>query len=201
VNLERHLLAQDLIYVGGGSLVNLLVIWRAHGIDRVLRRCWERGIVLAGQSAGAMCWFEQGVTRSSGEPAAAPGLGVLRGSACVHYLAEPPRRDFFRAAVGDGRMPSGLGLDDQTAALYEGTDLSETFTARDGAAVFEVSTAAPGNGDGPAHERELPSRRVSDRRPAIDADSDDVIELRQTLAARAGTRRARRGRAGPGRLD
>jgi len=149
-----------------------------------------------------MCWFEQGVTRSSGEPAAAPGLALLPGSACVHYLAEPPRRDFFLAAVGDGSMPSGLGLDDQSAALYAGRELTETFTARDGAAVLEVAASAPGNGDGPARERELPSRRVSDRRPAIDSHSDDVIELRQTLAARAGTRRARRGRTGrPGRLN
>ena len=60
VDLADHLLAQDLIYVGGGSMLNLLAIWRAHGIDDVLRRCWERGVVMAGQSAGAMCWFEWG---------------------------------------------------------------------------------------------------------------------------------------------
>ena len=66
VDLADHLLAQDLIYVGGGSMLNLLAIWRAHGIDDVLRRCWERGVVMVGQSAGAMCWFEWGITRSAG---------------------------------------------------------------------------------------------------------------------------------------
>jgi dipeptidase E len=202
VDVREHLLAQDVIYVGGGSLLNLLAIWRAHSIDEILEQCWRQETLIVGQSAGAMCWFEQGVTRSSGAPAAASGLGLLPGSACVHYLAEPPRRDFFRAAVGDGRMPPGLGLDDQTAVLYEGAELHETFSARDGAAVFEVTAAAPGNGAGPAHERELPCRRLSDRRPAIDARSDDVTELRQTLAARGSKGRSGRSRVGRlGRLD
>ncbi len=67
------LLAQDAIYVGGGSMVNLLAIWRAHGLDEILEECWRQGILICGQSAGAMCWFEQGVTCSSGAPAAASG--------------------------------------------------------------------------------------------------------------------------------
>jgi dipeptidase E len=201
IDLRAHLLAQDAIYVGGGSLVNLLAIWRAHGLDEILEECRSRGVLIVGQSAGAMCWFERGVTCSSGEPAAAPGLGLLAGSACVHYLSEPARRDFYLAAIGDGRLPPGLALADQTAALYEGGELTRSFIARDGAAVFEVTPAAPGNGGGPARERELPSRRISDRRAAIDARSDEVIELRQTLAARAVARRGRSRVGRLGRLD
>jgi len=194
IDVRSHLMAQDVIYVGGGSLVNLLAIWRAHGLDRILEECWREDILIVGQSAGGMCWFEQGVTRSAGPPAAAPGLGLLEGSACVHYRAEPERRAFFTAAVAEGRMPPGLGLDDQTAALYQGRELVETITARDGAAVFAVEPGAAGNGDHGARERELPSRRVRDRRPAIDIRSDEIIELRETLAARATARRARLGR-------
>src|ERR1051326_1210629 len=82
--LRDHLLSQDLIYVGGGSMVNLLAVWEAHDIASILSLAWHQGIVLAGQSAGAMCWFEAGLTKSSGRPLAAAGLGLLGGSLCVH---------------------------------------------------------------------------------------------------------------------
>ena len=85
------------IYVGGGSMRNLLAIWRAHELDRLLREAWERGIVLAGLSAGAMCWFEGGVTRSSGPPEPIAGLGLLPGS--LHRA----RRRRARAAAGVAR--------------------------------------------------------------------------------------------------
>ncbi len=90
--LRDHLLSQDLIYVGGGSLLNLLAVWEAHDIAAILSLAWRQGIVLAGQSAGAMCWFEAGMTKSSGKPLAAAGLGLLSGSLCVHYNNEPERR-------------------------------------------------------------------------------------------------------------
>jgi peptidase E len=74
MELRDHLLAQDLIYVGGGSLLNLLAVWEAHQLSAILSLAWRRGIVLAGQSAGAMCWFEAGITKSSGKPL--PGAGL-----------------------------------------------------------------------------------------------------------------------------
>ena len=117
--LRDHLLAQDLIYVGGGCLVNLLAVWEAHDIASILSLAWRRGIVLAGQSAGAMCWFEAGITKSSGKPLAAAGLGMLSGSLCVHYNNEPERRAAYLEAVGDG-MPGGYGLDDYAGLLWEG---------------------------------------------------------------------------------
>src|SRR6476620_6569960 len=83
VALRDHLLEQDLVYVGGGSLVNLLAVWDAHDLGGLLSLAWRQGIVLAGQSAGAMCWFEAGITKSSGQTAAAAGLGLLDGSLCV----------------------------------------------------------------------------------------------------------------------
>ena len=88
IAVRDHLLSRDLIYVGGGSMVNLLAIWRAHGLDAILAEAWERGVVLAGLSAGAMCWFEGGITRSSGPPETIGALGLLPGSLTVHADGE-----------------------------------------------------------------------------------------------------------------
>ncbi|MGZ4173680.1 MAG: Type 1 glutamine amidotransferase-like domain-containing protein, partial [Solirubrobacteraceae bacterium] len=84
----EHLLSQDAIYVGGGSMRNLLAIWREHGIDIAMRIAWESGVVLAGLSAGAMCWFEGGISMSGGAPEAVRGLGLLPGSLSVHLDGE-----------------------------------------------------------------------------------------------------------------
>ena len=136
--LRDHLLAQDLIYVGGGSLLNLLAVWEAHDIASILSLAWRQGIVLAGQSAGAMCWFEAGITKSSGRPLAAAGLGLLTGSLCVHYNNEPERRAAYLDAVGDG-MPGGYGLDDYAGLLWEGEGAPSALTARRGARAYRVS--------------------------------------------------------------
>src|ERR1044072_7755511 len=84
VDLRQLVLAQDIVYVGGGSMGNLPPIPREHGIDVLMREAWCNGVVLAGISAGAMCWFEYGITRSAGSPAPAPGLGFLPGAMSVH---------------------------------------------------------------------------------------------------------------------
>ena len=89
IPLRETLLEQDIIYVGGGSMLGLLAVWRALGLDVILREAWENGVVLAGLSAGAMCWFEWGVTKSLGHPAPSPGLGFLPGSMSVHMDGEP----------------------------------------------------------------------------------------------------------------
>ena len=109
VPLREHLLAQDVVYVGGGSMINLLALWRAHGVDAILREAWQAGIVLAGLSAGSMCWFEHGITTSTGAPARPRGLGFLPGSNSVHHDGEPARRPVFLDAVARGRHPARLG--------------------------------------------------------------------------------------------
>src|SRR4051794_16587902 len=88
--IRRHLLAQDVIYAGGGGLLNVLSRWRAHGVDRVLREAWQAGIVLAGQSAGALCWFEAAVTAAGGPPRAPRGPGLVPPRHPVHLAAPPP---------------------------------------------------------------------------------------------------------------
>jgi dipeptidase E len=180
VNLRDELLAQDVIYAGGGSLVNLIAIWRAHRLDEILRECWREGILLCGQSAGAMCWFEAGITKSSGKPLAAAGLGLLGGSLCVHYNNEPERRAAYLAAVADG-MPEGYGLDDYAGLLWEGEGTPAALTARRGARAYRVSAEA-----GEAVESPLPARFLAAPAPA--ALREDIAEFRRikTMRRRAG---------------
>jgi peptidase E len=205
VDLREHLLAQDAIYVGGGSMVNLIAIWAPHGVGEQLRECLEEGVLVCGQSAGAMCWFEQGVTCSSGAPTAVAGLGLLEGSACVHYHGEPERRHFYLQAVAEGGLKHGIGLDDQTAALFEDGQMVETVSARPTASVWRVAHTEDESADGmTAIEDRLDSRCLVHQAPAADALGADILELRETLAARAATGRSRRtgvGRTGVGRLD
>ena len=106
-DLAGHLLAQDLVYVGGGSLISLLGTWTAHGIDLMLRAAWERGVVMAGLSAGSLCWFDHGITAFHGESKPVKGLGFLPFSNAVHYDDKPERRSAYRLAIADG-MPAGL---------------------------------------------------------------------------------------------
>lgn len=174
--LRDHLLSQDLIYVGGGSMVNLLAAWEAHDLASILSLAWRRGIVLAGQSAGAMCWFEAGITKSSGKPFAAAGLGLLAGSLCVHYNNEPERRAAYLDAVGDG-MPGGYGLDDYAGLLWEGEGAPSALTARRGARAYRVSKREDEVAESP-----LPARFLTAPAPA--ALREDIAEFRRIKALR-----------------
>jgi dipeptidase E len=176
--LRDHLLAQDLIYVGGGSLLNLLAVWEAHELESILSIAWRQGIVLAGQSAGAMCWFEAGITTSSGRARAGAGLGMLRGSLCVHYSSEPARRAAYLDAVGAG-MPGGYGLDDYAGLLWEGPASPAAVTARRGARAYRVAAAADGVVESPLPARFLPA-------PAPAALREDIAEFRRVKRMRRG---------------
>ena len=137
VDLRRHLLDQDLIYVAGGSLTNLLAIWRAHGIPALLGEAWRSGVVLCGQSAGALCWFDHGITASSGSPRPARGLGLLRGSLCVHYARDPARRSAFLEAIAGG-LPGGWGIDDGAGIVFESDQDPVPLAGRERARVIRV---------------------------------------------------------------
>lgn len=138
-DLRRHLLRQDVIYVGGGNTANLLAVWRAHGVDDVLRAAWRKGIVLTGISAGANCWFEAACTDSFGPLAALQdGLELLSGAVCPHYDGERHRRPAFRQFVASGQLPDGLALDDGVAAHFVGRRLVETVSSRLKAKAYRV---------------------------------------------------------------
>jgi dipeptidase E len=137
-DLAAHLRDQDLVYVGGGSVISLLGTWAAHGVDHMLRAAWEAGVVMAGLSAGSLCWFEQGVTAFHGESAPVRGMGFLPYSNAVHYDDKPERRAAFLAAVADG-MVSGYGTGDGAALHFVGTELAEVVTSRPNARAYRVT--------------------------------------------------------------
>jgi peptidase E len=146
VDPRRHLLAQDVIWVHGGSVVNLLAVWRAHGLDAIMRAAWERGIVLAGISAGAICWHLGGNTDSFGTPlrAVTDALGLLPHSTSVHYDSEPLRRPHYRALIADGTLADGYATDDGVAIHYRGPDLHEVIADTPGKLAYRVFRSASG---------------------------------------------------------
>jgi dipeptidase E len=151
---RRHLLEQDVIYVGGGSLVSLLGTWQSHGIDGYLREAWEAGVVLCGGSAGALCWFADALSGFHEGPARQiPALGLLPYSIAVHYHEETGRREGFLDAVTAG-MPAGYGAGDSAAMHFVGTDLHEVVSSRPKARAAYVER----DSDGIAVEHELPVR-------------------------------------------
>ncbi|MGZ8783921.1 MAG: Type 1 glutamine amidotransferase-like domain-containing protein [Gaiellaceae bacterium] len=136
-----HLAQQDVIYVGGGNTANMLAIWCVHGIDTALREAWERGAVVGGMSAGANCWFDDSVTDSFGPTLRelGAGLGLLPGSFCPHYDGEPERRPTYTRLVREGVLPPGYAADDDAAFHFEGTELAEVVSQRDGARGYRVT--------------------------------------------------------------
>ena len=178
VAVQEHLLSQDIVYVGGGSMLNLLAVWRAHGIDEVLREAWEAGVVLCGQSAGALCWFEWGITRSAGRARAVPGLGLLPGTLCVHYHRDHGRRRALLDAGADATLP-GYGIDDGAGLLFRDRHLVEAVSGEGVGGAWRIDSKSAG-----AAEIALEIRELDDPRPAIDAPSAEIIELRRTRALR-----------------
>ena len=155
---RSHLLAQDVIYVGGGSVVSLLGTWRAHDLDLALREAWLSGVLLCGGSAGSLCWFSEAVSGfHSGEPRRVSGLGLLPWSNAVHYESEGGRRHAFHAAITSG-MPAGYAANDGAALHFTGTELAEVITSRPGARAFFVSPDQRGE----VSERELPTRYLGE---------------------------------------
>lgn len=156
LDLAEVVHSADLVWTGGGSVVNLLAVWRAHGLDAVLRAAWESGILLAGTSAGALCWHEGGPTSGFGEVRTIrDGLGFIPGSLGVHYDSQTERRTALHAAVGSGALPGGFGLDEGTGVLYEGSRAVDFVTELPGGAVHRVDRA----GDGVVEEA-VPTRAL-----------------------------------------
>jgi dipeptidase E len=194
--IRRHLLAQDVVYAGGGGLLNVLSRWRAHGVDRVLREAWEAGVVLAGQSAGSLCWFEAAVTAAGGQPRPARGLGLVPASNSVHWSAAPRRRRAFLDCIADG-MPAGWGVDDGAALLFEGTELAGAVAGGRGPRAWRIEREGL-----EVVETPMPTRVLGEPAPpappvaaATDPAIEEMRELRRFHSARGshGVRRIRLG--------
>jgi dipeptidase E len=180
--LSEMLLDQDIVYVGGGSMRNLLAIWQAHGLDRLLLEAWRAGTVLVGLSAGAMCWFEGGVTRSSGPPEPIAGLGLLAGSLSVHADGEPERLPVWLNSVRDGTLPGGWSVDDGVGLLFRGEVLERVVSSRPGAGAQRVDAIA---GELVRHRID-PLLLGDDRREALGGVDEAVQELRRVHRLRRG---------------
>jgi dipeptidase E len=186
VDVREQLLAQDLIYVAGGNMVNLIALWREHGLDEVMREAHARGTVLCGYSAGSMCWFEWGVSRGVGTPVANPGLGLLAGSHCVHYSQDPGRRSAYRELVGSSAIPGGLALDDHAAALFRDGAFVEAVRTRESSRAFRVEAGPDGPVETPVETRAVEPTVSHAVEPAL----EEMRAIRQMRAGRSGDGRS-----------
>ncbi|MEO7745045.1 MAG: peptidase E [Actinomycetota bacterium] len=139
-DVEGHLLDQDVIWVNGGSVANLLAVWRVHELDQILPRVWQAGVVLAGVSAGSICWYVGGTTDSFGPlRAVTNGLALLPYANGVHYDSETDRRPLVHKLVADGTLPETHCTDDGVGLVYRGTELVEAVTEARGKGAYVVT--------------------------------------------------------------
>ena len=157
-DVRGHLLAQDVVWVGGGSVAGLLAMWRLHGWDEIFREVWEAGVVLGGVSAGSLCWHVGGTTDSFG-PTLRPvtnGLGLLPYSNGVHYDSEDQRRPLYHQLIADGVLPAGYATDDGVGLHYRGTEMVEAVSDTPGKAAYHVERGP----DGAAVETKIEPRML-----------------------------------------
>lgn len=155
-DIEGHLMEQDVVWVQGGSVANLLAVWKLHGLDAILRRVWRAGVVLSGVSAGSICWYVGGTTDSFG-PELRPvtnGLAFLPYGNGVHYDSEDQRRPLVQRLVAEGTLPEAHCTDDGVGLVYEGTTLLEAVSEVDGKGAYIVTRS----GNGAVEERIEPRR-------------------------------------------
>jgi peptidase E len=144
-SLRDAVFRADVVWVSGGSLVAMLAVWRTHGFDEVLREAWRAGVVLAGGSAGGICWHTGGTTQSFGpDPVAvADGLGLVPGSLGVHTDSDPRRLPAFRTAIETGVLPDGVALDEGVGLVYRERELVEAVAERSGGRAIRISRDSP----------------------------------------------------------
>jgi len=154
--VDEAIVKADVIWVGGGSVANLLALWRLHGLDTALRRAWEAGTVLGGVSAGSICWHVGGPTDSFGKQLTpvTDALGFLPYGNGVHYDSEEQRRPLLHELVASGTLPDSYATDDRVAIVYRGTEAVEVITdvPETDAAAYRVASTP----DGVVEERLAP---------------------------------------------
>jgi dipeptidase E len=136
--LQSSVLESDLVFVGGGNTANMLAIWRVHGVDELLGKALDRGVVLSGSSAGGICWFERGVTDSFGpELGGMECLGFLEGSFCPHWDDEALRRPRYHELLQDG-FPGGYAADAGVGLRFVDGELREVVACDEGSKAYRV---------------------------------------------------------------
>jgi len=151
-DIEGVLAQADIVFVGGGNTRNMLAVWQAWKLGPMLQRCYQRGCILAGISAGAICWFNQGLTDSvPGALTSIAGLGLLPGTFCPHYDGESKRRPAFHKMLQTGEVGPGFAVDDSAALHFRGGQLLQAICSRPGAHAYRVELEG-----GDVREHELP---------------------------------------------
>ncbi|MFQ6170526.1 Type 1 glutamine amidotransferase-like domain-containing protein [Oryzobacter sp. R7] len=153
------LLDQDVVWVNGGSVANLLAVWDVHDLRPAMRAAWEAGVVLSGVSAGSICWYLGGTTDSFGPElrAVTNGLGLLPFANGVHYDSEAARRPTVRRLVADGTLPETHCTDDGVGLVYRGTELVEAVAEVDGKGAYVVTREDEGVREERLEPRRLPT--------------------------------------------
>jgi len=173
-DVRGHLLGQDLVYVGGGSVICLMGVLRAHGLDVALREAWEAGVVLCGLSAGSLCWFREAMTGYHGNARPVEGLGLIAASNAVHYDKEPHRRPAYHAAVASG-MPGGYAVEDGAALHFVGDELARVVSSRRAACAYRVDAVAGEVVELPLPAHYLGAAPAEDRRSLRDGGAPDPL--------------------------
>jgi len=156
-DLEKYISAQDIILVSGGNTKSMLALWKEWQLDVLLRRAWESGTVLSGFSAGAICWFSEGLSDAwAHQLSAVPGLDLIAGSCCPHYNNEAERRPVFQELIARGEMRPGIGIDDGAAVHFLDSRATAVVTARTQAEAYAV-----GLRDGKVFETPLEGKRIA----------------------------------------
>jgi len=129
--IEAFILQQDIIYVGGGNTRNMLVLWKEWGLDEILIKAYKNGTILSGLSAGAMCWFEEGLTDSvPNQLNKLDCLSILPGSNCPHFDGESERQNIYKDKIRNGEMKNGFACDDGVGLHFINEDLKAVISSR-----------------------------------------------------------------------
>ncbi len=155
-SFDETILSMDAIVVGGGSTLNMIAVWKAQGIDTVLRKAYEKGIVMAGGSAGSLCWFTSGITDSRPKQLTLVDcLGFIQTSHCPHYHSEPGRKPLYQQEVLSGHLPPGYACDDRAGILFQNEKMIRSVAIDEDSHTYFISVA-----DGKIKEDVLPVETI-----------------------------------------
>ena len=139
--IEKFILSQDIIYVGGGNTRNMLVIWKEWSLDNILKKAYHNGILLCGLSAGSICWFEEGLTDSiPNQLNKLDCLGIIKGSNCPHFDGEKERQDIYKDKIRSGEMKKGIACDDGVGLHFVNEKLEDIISSRADAYAYSFSS-------------------------------------------------------------
>lgn len=136
---KEKILDADVVYVGGGNTKSMIALWKAWGVDEILREAYHKGVIMCGVSAGMICWFEQGITDSVWPLGVVDGLGFLQGSCCPHFDTEVERQDVYARNIASGKIQPGIALEDDVAAHYVDGELHKIIATMSGKKAFAIT--------------------------------------------------------------